>query len=209
MTKNELKQICEAFTAEVLGDYKCDNKCYTLCLSLSLYLAASGIESIIDCGRFRGKSHYWLRVDKLNIKVLDPSVRQFSPLALQVYGTSAVYVAEKADPDYFSEYNDQERLDGAFNKWEEPFFNDGEVGLEEDDNHELTPVKIDLHEYITVNFRAAEMVLSKFKAKGIFRKEVLNYEKYFSCISEIVRSDVVQYGIDVRDFPILYKEYIG
>lgn len=116
-TIENIRKTVALFTEPTIGDECPKNLCFSICFPLMLFLKINDINCSLTGGEYNGIRHFWLTVNDYDNIIIDPTIKQFKPLADPIYIGSPT---SEYTPDTTS-FN--ETFYWAFKFWAEPILN--------------------------------------------------------------------------------------
>ncbi len=88
MTKNTIENIRKKvalFTEPTIGDECPKHLCFSTCFPLMLFLKINDVNCSLTGGSCMGIRHFWVTLNEYDNVIIDPTIKQFNPLADPVY----------------------------------------------------------------------------------------------------------------------------
>lgn len=117
MTKNTIENIRKKvalFTEPTIGDECPKHLCFSTCFPLMLFLKINDVNCSLTGGSCMGIRHFWVTLNEYDNVIIDPTIKQFKPLADPIY-IGSLTSEYKSDTVSFNE-----TFYWAFKFWAEP-----------------------------------------------------------------------------------------
>lgn len=186
--RDQVENIVSDFLEEIQNDTAVAKKCFSICYPLSLLLKSKNIETSIMSGFFGWLPHYVLKITEDDAVFIDPTMKQFGPqfpkLLIGYHNQYASY--------HPIEFN------MVYDFWIEPLLNEGRRCTNSNTSSEK--LKIDLPAFLTLNLRAATVLLKNIDLTNFQHSEQFTemLQKYIAAIKTIMernseKAEVLKY----------------